>query len=148
MAVEAWSIDRWKELFEVGGTICALLFTGVALRIDARVRRAETLIEFTKQHRELWIYYDENPSLAKLFEKERDVESRPLSDGEIRFANFLFLHLRAAYGAHKSGILVLPEKVKEDWREIFTHPAIVVAWTKMNSLHDRDFVAFVESLLS
>lgn len=145
MIISSWNIDRWKELFEIVGTPCALLFTGLALRIDARVRRAETLMEITKQHRELWIYYDEHPSLARLFDKDRDMAVHPLTDAEARFANFLFLHLRASYGAKTARIHVLPEHVDDDWREIFRHPAVRVAWDRVKHLHDRRFVSLVES---
>ncbi len=121
-------MDRWRELFEISGPIGALLFTGIALRIDSRVRRPQTLIEIIKQHRELWVYFDEHPKLAGLFDTNRDMSAHPLTDEEVRFANFLFLHLRASYGAKKPIIHVLPEHVDEDWRGIFTHPAVGAAW--------------------
>jgi hypothetical protein len=145
MGLESWNIERWKGMLEVGGTIGALLFTGIALHIDARARRAQTLIEITKQHRELWIYFDERPELARLFDEKRNLVTEPLTDTEIRFANFLFLHLRASYGAKRAGIHVLPDHVEDDWREIFTHPAVGAAWEKMKHLHDCKFVALVES---
>lgn len=140
----SWHIERWREIFEIGGTAAALLFTGVALHIDARVRRAQTLIEITKQHRELWMDFDARPKLAGLFDKRRDMAVHPLADEEVRFANFLFLHLRASYGAKIAGVHTLPEHVEDDWREIFSHPAIVAAWDRMKHLHDRKFVALVE----
>lgn len=144
MIEPSWSIERWKDIFEVGGTTAALLFTGVALHIDARTRRAQTLIEITKQHRELWMYFDERPGLARLFEKGRDMGAHPLADEEVRFANFLFLHLQASYGAKRAGIHALPEHVADDWREIFAHPAISLAWDRVKHLHDRRFVELVE----
>lgn len=137
-------MEQWKYLLEMSGTIGALLFTGFALHIDARVRRAQTLIEITKQHRELWIYFDEHPKVARLLDKSRDMGAYPLADEEVRFANFLFLHLRASYGAKRARVHTMPEHVEDDWREIFTHPAVCAAWDKMKHLHDRKFVALVE----
>jgi hypothetical protein len=69
---------------------------------------------------------------------------RPLTEPERRFANFLFLHLRASYGAHRAGVLALPEHLRDDWRELFSHPAISDAWAKMRHLHDHKFVELVE----
>jgi len=137
-------MEHWKDLLEIVGTMGALLFTGFALFTDARVRRAQTLIEITKQHRELWIYFDEHPTVARLFDKKRDMNAHPLADEEVRFANFLFLHLRASYGAKRARVHTMPEHVEDDWREIFTHPAVCAAWDKMKHLHDRKFVALVE----
>jgi len=138
------NIDGWKQIVEIGGTIAAIMFTGVALHIDARVRRAQTLIEITKQHRELWMYFDEHPKLARLFEQKRDLRRDPLTDPELRFANFLFLHLRATYGARRAKIHNLPEEVEDDWQELFSHPAVSAAWDRVKHLHDRDIVALVE----
>lgn len=127
------------------GIIAGLFFTGFGFWRDARVRHGETLIELTKQHRELWMYYDEHPELAALFNPTRDMRAHPLTDEEARFANFLFLHLRASFGAKKARIHTLPEHVAEDWAEIFSHPAVCAAWDKMKDLHDRRFAALVEA---
>ncbi|MBI5771962.1 MAG: hypothetical protein HZA93_29585 [Verrucomicrobia bacterium] len=148
MIAFSWSIERWREILELLGTPCALLFTGFALHIDARVRRAETLLEITKQHRELWKYFDEQPELARLLDQGRDLTTQPLTEREARFANFLFLHLRAAYGAQQGKIFPMPEHVGEDWREIFQAPAITAAWERIKHLHDRRFVALVEKYRS
>ena len=144
MTIETWNIEHWRQIVEFVGTPLALLFTGNALHIDARVRRAETLLEITKQHRELWLQFDERPELAALFDRERDLAARPLTDREARFANFLFLHLRAAYGARRGRIYAMPEHVAEDWREIFQAPAMAAAWERIRHLHDRRFVVLVE----
>jgi hypothetical protein len=144
MPSPSWFVTHWKDILENAGIIGGLLFTGLALQIDARVRRAQTLIEITKQHRELWMYFDEHTKLAGLFDAERDLRHEPLTDAEMRFANFLFLHLRASYGAKRAKIHVLPEHVEDDWREIFTHPAVAAAWERVKHLHDGKFVALVE----
>ena len=91
------------------------------------------------------MYFDEHPKLRGLFDRKRDTAVHPLVDEEVRFANFLFLHLRASFGAKTAGIHALPEHVEDDWREIFSHPAISSAWDRMKHLHDRKYVALVES---
>ncbi len=146
-----WLVAQ-KDTIEVAGILCGMLFggmgtffAGIVLLIDRRDRRAETLIEITKQHRELWMYYDEHPSLAGLFDKDRDMRAHPLADEEVRFANFLFLHFRATYYAKRASIHVLPDEVEDDWRAIFSHPGIAAAWEKVKHLHDHRIVALVES---
>ena len=57
MESAAWGIEQWKGILEIGSPVVALVFAGLALVIDARVRRAQTIIEITKQHRELWTYF-------------------------------------------------------------------------------------------
>lgn len=140
-----WIASHFSEVLGDVGIIGSLVFAGFGYWTDARVRRGETLLEITKQHRDLWMYYDEHPELTGLFDPQRDMRTHPLSDEEARFANFLFLHLRASYGAKRARIHILPEHVAEDWRAIFSNPAIRVAWDRMKNLHDRQFVAVVEA---
>ena len=142
-----WLTDHFTVLLGNLGVIGSLLFAGWQFRTDARVRRAQTLIEFTKLHRELWERYDDHPELFGLFEKERDLGSRPLSDAEMRFANSLFLHIRASFDVQRAGIYVQPEKVREDIRDIFSFPALRSAWPALKDFQDRDFIAFIENCL-
>jgi hypothetical protein len=144
MTLATWGIERWKEIFEFGGTLGALLFTGVALHVDARVRRAETLIEINKQHRELWMSFYERPQLARLLDENRSLKTHPLTDEEVRFANFFFNHLRVTFYAGFARIYVQPDKVSADVRDFFSYPAIAAAWDRLKDSHDAKFVAFVE----
>ncbi|HVT27124.1 MAG TPA: hypothetical protein VHE81_03815 [Lacipirellulaceae bacterium] len=145
MGLESWGIERWRGLFEIVGPIAALFFTALALHIDARVRRAETIIEITKQHRELWMYFYERPSLSRLLDKDRDLTVHPLADEEVHFVNFLVNHLRASFYARIAGIFAQPECVSEDIRSFFAHPAARAAWEVQKRSHEPKFVAFIEA---
>lgn len=148
VGIESWSIERWRSLLEIVGPVAALLFTALTLHIDARVRRAETIIEITKQHRELWMYFYERPSLSRLLDKDRDLKVHPLADEEVHFVNFLVNHLRAAFYARIAGIYAQPECVAEDISAFFSHPAARAAWEAQKRSHEPKFVAFIESNLS
>jgi hypothetical protein len=139
-----WFATHWSAILGDIGIIAGLLFSGLGFWRDVRVRRAETLLEITKQHRELWNYYGEHPELHGLFDPKRVMERQPLTTGELRFANSLFLHLCANYGARQAGIHVMPDHVADDWREIFGHLAMAEAWLRMRHLHDRKFAKVVE----
>ena len=142
-----WLTAHWSGILGDTGIIAGLLFSGVGFWRDAKVRRAQTLIEITKLHRELWTHYEARPELAGLFDKARDLVARPLTSEEVRFANFLFLHIRGTYHAGKAGIYVQPEKVREDINAIFSYPAPRIAWNRLRRFHDRDFVEFMENRL-
>jgi hypothetical protein len=129
---------------EAAGIIGGLLFSGVTSLLDFRARRAQTSIEITKLHRELWGEVDERPHLTVLFAKERDIERSPLTDEELRFANRLFLHIRASWYAEKAYIYRRPDRLREDLVETFSAPGIKAAWATMKHLHDLRFIAFIE----
>ena len=147
MTIATWLVSH-KDLIEVFGVVGALLFNGIQLHIDARVRRGESVLEITKQHRDLWNLFCENPRLSHLFDKERELTAHPLTDEEVRFANFLFLHIRASYYAEKARIFRTPERLGQDIRETLTMPGPRAAWERMKSLHEREFVTFIERTLS
>jgi hypothetical protein len=44
-----WLRDHWFVLLQSAGIIGGLLFTGISLRIDARVRRVGNLLAITAQ---------------------------------------------------------------------------------------------------
>lgn len=111
---------------------------------EARVRRAETIVEITKQHRELWNYHDDHPELSALLEKDRDMTAVPLTEREGRFVNSLLLHLRGTFYGRKAGIYPQPECLRDDIRGFFSLPAPRAAWTTLRRTHDAKFVAFVD----
>jgi hypothetical protein len=139
-----WLGNHWDTLISTA----ALLFSGYLYGQDTRVKRALATFEITKFHRELWTRYDERPKLAGLFDQNRDLTVHPLVDEEVRFANFLFLHIRTSYHFEKAGVYDRPERLKEDLQETFSRPALRAAWEEMKRLHDRDFVAFIEGFLA
>lgn len=139
-----WLIGHWSGFIESTGIVAGLVFTGISLRIDARVRRAETVIEITKQHRELWQHFHERSSLAGLFDRKRDLEKVPLTAEEIHFINSLLNHLRATFYARVANIFVQPECLSEDIREFLSYPAAKAAWEAQKKSHEPKFVAFVD----
>lgn len=144
MVVTTWVIEHWREVIENSGIIGGLVFTGLALRIDARVRRAGTIIDISKQHREIWMYFYERPQLGQLFSRDRDLRAHPLADEEVHFVNFLINHLRATFYARSAGIFVQPECLRDDIRGFLSYPAPRSAWERLKHSHDYAFVAFVE----
>jgi hypothetical protein len=139
-----WIIEHWQAIIENVGIVGGLFFAGAGLLLDARARRAETLIEITKQQRELLMYLEEHPKLSNVLSLNRDMKAHPLKDEEVHFVNFLFNHLRATYYARAAGIYVQPEGLKEDIQEFFSYPSVRFAWNKLKMRHDRKFVAFVD----
>ena len=141
------NIAHWKEVFELGGTAAALLFTGVALHVDARTRRAQSLIEITKMHRELLGHFYERPALKAALDPKRDTAAHPLTDEELHFLKLLIGHLRVSWFAHQSRVYVAPERLPEDIREVFSLPGPRSAWEQLRKYQDAKFVAFVEGAL-
>ncbi len=136
-----WLAAHWDGITIGGG----LIYTGASLWAHVRARRADTAIEVNKQHRELWIYYEERPELHGLKDMARDMAANPLAPEERRFAGFLFNHLAVTVRASRAGVLAQPERLREDIRALLAYPALGYAWRDAAKFHDRRFAAFVES---
>jgi hypothetical protein len=147
MGLMAWIIEHWTGAVESAGIIGGLLFTGFGYFRDARVRRVETLIEITKQHRELWTHLGERPESATLFDRDRDLDADPVTDREVQFVNLLLLHLRATFYARRARIYIQPERIDQDIRSFFSYPASRAVWERLKNSHDRRFIAFIERKL-
>jgi hypothetical protein len=144
----AWVGEHWESLSSVLISTVALLFSAYIYRKDTKVKSAMATFEITKFHRDYWTGYYDRPGLARLRDRSRDLAAHPLADEEVRFANFLFLHIRTSYVFEQAGIYDRPERLKEDIQETFSPPAVRAAWEQMKRLHDSDFVAFIEGFLS
>ncbi len=144
----SWIVEHWSGLLENVGIISGLVFTGLAIRRDSRVRRAETLLKITEQHRSLWMDFDDRPELSSLLDFDRDLESSPLKKEEVRFVRYCIQHLRATFYAAKAGIFIQPEALGADIAAFFAKPGPRAVWESSKHWHDRTFVDFVESYLS
>ena len=54
MGFNEWIGYNWLALVQTGALAGGLLFTGMAVLLDARARRVGNLIQLTQQHRDLW----------------------------------------------------------------------------------------------
>jgi len=53
-------------------------------------------------------------------------------------------HLSSAYQAMESGLVIKPERVRQDIRWFFSLPIPKAIWEKMKAFHNDAFAEFVE----
>lgn len=143
-----WLAEHWSAILGDTGIIAGLFFSGLGFWTETRVRRAQTAMEITKHHRELWMYYDDHPEIHALFDEDRDMAARPLTGKEAHFVSFLLNHIRATFYDRNAGIYVQPECLDLDIRVTFSCPAPRLAWEQTKKYHDAKFVAFIDRIVS
>jgi hypothetical protein len=144
MVFLTWFQDNWFTLLQSVGIIGALFFTGISLRIDAKVRRVTNRFEATKQHREIWTLLYSRDDLKRVMDEKADLQARPVTAEEKLFVNFLILHLESNYRAAKAGMFALPAELKTDISAFFSRPIPRAVWQAVKPLKETDFVQFVE----
>ena len=148
MGILPWIGEHWFDLLQSVGIIGSLIFAAHAFRIDAKARYITNLIEFLKEHREIWIELYRHPALLRIFESKPDLQSKPMTPEEDTFVGFLILQLNASYQAMKNGMFISPQGVRKDIQEFFALPIPRAIWEKTKTFQNDDFVEFVERCLT
>ena len=129
------------------GIVAGLVFTTVALRREARERRAGHLVELTKLHRQLWLETGCRPELARLLRPGPELPAGPVTAAEELFVNLLIVHLSTVWELARQDKVVSQDAVKRDVRAFFALPVPRAVWERTKAVRDWDFVRFVESCL-
>ena len=145
MGVLNWLNNNWLNLVQSGGIIAGLLFSAVALHLDANARRVSNVLSITQNHREIWTELYRRPELARVLEPKVDLETAPISHNEELFIRMLILHLNSVYHAQKYGLLLNLEGLPKDIQWFLSLPMPQIIWERIKPFQDADFVWYVES---
>ena len=83
MGFNEWIEYNWLALIQTAALAGGLLFTGIAVLLDARARRVGNLIQLTQQHRDFWERLYMQSELARILDPAAD-PARPAGDGRGR----------------------------------------------------------------
>jgi hypothetical protein len=140
-----WLDQNWFILLQSAGIIGGLLFTAFAMRSDEKTRRIGNDLLVTQNHRDIWKETFRRPDLLRVLDASVDLKQTLISREEEIFVNLVILHLNSVLHAMKDKLVPKPEGLQKDVGSFFTLPIPHAVWNQMKSLHDVDFVKFVES---
>ena len=143
-----WFFSDAAQLIDLDGIVIGLFFTGFALRADVRSRRADILIRLTESHRALWIYHEQRPELKRIFQRNVDLKTHPVTPQEARFVQFCINHVAISFQTRKLGVYLPPEQLDSDLREFFCNPVPKAAWQTLRRYQDKDFARHIDGLIS
>jgi len=146
MGLPQWFRENWFLLLQGVGIVGGLIFAGVSLQVDARVRRIQNLLTLTEHHRDIWTRLYDQPDLFRLLRTHPKASAEPPTAEEELFVTLVILHLNTVYQAMKRGMFIEPEGLRRDLHTFFTRPIPQAIWHKLKALQDEDFVRFVEAV--
>ena len=144
MGLNEWIGQNWLALIQTGALAGGLLFTGIAVLLDARARRVGNLIQLTQQHRDLWERLYMQPELARILDPGANPAKLPVTAQEETFVIFLILHLSNTYYAMRAGFFQKLRGLRKDIERFFSLPIPRAVWEKVKDLQEETFVRFVE----
>ena len=143
-----WLSANWFSLLQTLGIVGGLFFNAYALLLNSRVRKVDTLINITQQHRAIWLKFLESPSLRRIHETKPDLKKHPVTDEELIFVNLITLHLATVLVAVCKGIFPKPAGMDVDIKELFSLPIPHAVWNQTKTFRDPETIRYVEGLLA
>ena len=142
--MESWLIENWFDALSAVGIIGGLVFTALALRLDANARKVANLLTITTNHREIWKEFFRRPELARVLEATADLARKPIAPEEKEFVNFVILHLSTVYYATKDDVVTRLQGLRHDVGSFFSLPIPSKIWEKSKMFQNKDFINFVD----
>ena len=146
--VFSWLTANWFSLLQSLGVIGALCFNAYSLLLSSRIRKVDTLINITQQHRAIWLKFLESPSLKRINKPHLDLTKHPVTDEEMIFVNLIILHLDTVLIAVNKGILPKPSGLDIDIGDLFSLPIPNAVWKQTRTFRDAETIRYVEELLA
>jgi hypothetical protein len=149
MGILQWASQNWFFLLQGAGIIGGLLFTGLALRMDAKERRNSNTLTIAQEHRELWANFYKRPEWSRVLDPKADLASQPVTHKEEMFILQLVVHLNTALEVLKPGKFApTDEALRQDIRWFFSLPIPEAIWNLAKTRQDSGFVRFVQDCLN
>lgn len=131
------------QLIQSLGIIITLVITIVNLLKNNKYLKSSNSLMITQNHGEIWINILNNDDLKRVFDKNADIVSTPVTEKEHYFTNMIFLHMSSCLKMCNSKSCFQIEGMKNDIKDILSYPIPNFVWTSVYKYHDKEFVDFV-----
>jgi hypothetical protein len=143
----SWLEENWFHVLEASGITFGLFFTAATLRQQIKARKISDHLLLNQQHRELWSELYRRPALARILERDLDLQTHPMTAEEEEFLNLVIVHFVTGWHLAKQGALIKLKVLKADVGDFFNRPLPHLAWTRSKEFRDPAFNRFVETCL-
>ena len=133
------------EICLVIGVFAVALSIAVLIAVIARKTKIERTRAAILSHRELWLYYLNDPELKDLLSNnngkgvDKKIDAENLSEKQYRFL-VLFLN-------HMESMLPSWKKYEKDWVGLFRNPALRKVYENTKLYRDKKFCRLIDSIL-
>lgn len=139
-----WFTEHGFDLVQSVCVVGSLLFAAYTFHKSEKALRISNLIAIKQEYRDVWQALYDRPELARILEKQVNLDKNPISTREWLLVKMLILHLDTVHRAKKVGTFVTLEGLQKDMREFFALPIPKAVWEEMKPFQDNEFKVFVE----
>ena len=123
------------------GIIFSFIVTIASFKITQKQLKASNSLLITQHHRELWTTIYETDELKRVFNKNIDIVTNPVTEREFRFANMIFLHMSGCLKLSKTNSCFHIDGMENDIKDILSYPIPNYVWINAYRFHDKIFVS-------
>jgi hypothetical protein len=138
-----WIRENWSAVVSAAGILGSLWFTGAYFRQDSKSRNFSNLLAIDERHRALWTEARQRQDLKRVFSRDADVLSLPISFAEEEFLKSVFVHFETGW---RIECLMNRGELKTlslDVAAFFSLPLPRAIWEKTKQYRNPKFVKFV-----
>lgn len=143
----SWLQENWSSVVSAVGIIGSLWFTGAYFRQDSKSRNFSNLLAIDERHRVLWGEARQRPDLKRVFLKDADVLTQPISFVEEEFLKSAFLHFETGWRLERIMNRGELSALALDIASFFSLPLPRAVWEKTKKFRNPKFVRFVKGAM-
>lgn len=138
----------WIEVAQTIGIITAIMISVWQIRVMIKHNKLQIQQQMILSHRDYWKLMYQYPELARITEKNINLDEKPLTIFEERYVHMLINHLTFVISASKEKSYEILEGDKLDIKTFFELPIPKKVWNESKKYHSKDFVKKFEDIIN
>ncbi len=138
--------QNWFDITQTVFIVLSFLITAFALRNDIRAWKVEHLININDSYKAIWEKTYAMPELSRIRKSNLDLKTNPITEKERRLAREIIMHIYIVYEATK--LKQVHFEMEKDIYDFLHLPIPSVIWNEVKKYQNKDFVRFIDKLLS
>lgn len=131
------------QIIQSAGIILSFILTIYTIKTNEKHLKASNSLLITQHHREIWSTIYGTDDLKRVFQKNVDLISQPVTEREFTFTNMIFLHMSGCLKLTNTKSSFPVEGMENDIKDIMSYPIPNYVWLQVYKFHDKEFIDFV-----
>jgi len=137
---------NWLDIIQTLAIVMTLILSIVTNKYNIKQTKLNNRLTINSSHREIWTFYiDHFDELKRIFEKQPDINTKPITDNERFFVNMVLLHANVSLKANNAKTIYQIDGLKRDIQNFLSFAIPREVWKANFSVLDKDFIAFCHS---
>ena len=143
----SWVNENWFNVVQTAGVVGSLLMAAGAASREAKAREIENILTLSEHHRSLWGAIGGKPEFQRIFNRNTETLTKPVTMNEELALNEIFAHYLTGWRVASAGGITTLRELSDDVADFFSLPIPRAVWERTKKHRNRRFVRFVQNSL-